>query len=402
MSDRTLLQRINDPSSRADPYPLFAELRETPVHRQSDGIYVVGTHREVTALLHDPRVSSDPRNRPDDVADQLPVRPFILEDGIVHDRLRRLTMRHFGPPATPNLVAEQEAPIQALIDDLVAGLEGRTRIDVVEDFAYPLPVKVICNLLGVPPEDEPKFHVWADNMVKSVGAADQEGTEELLKLQGETRVALFMYLQELIAEHRRHPNASMLSGLANDTSDDRMNDVELTATGILVFIAGHETTVNLITNGMLTLLRNPDVLAQVRESDDLFIPLVEELLRFEPPIHQLPQRSTTADIDIAGTTIPGGSRLVLVLAAANRDPDRFPDPDRFDPLRPNNQHFGFGGGIHYCFGAPLARLEVQLALRALVHRLQNPSLTEDPPPYRPSPILRGPSRLEVDIDAVSA
>ena len=132
------------------------------------------------------------------------------------------------------------------------------------------------------------------------------------------------------------------------------------------------------------------------------VPLVEELLRFEPPIQQLPQRSTIADIDIAGTTIPKGSRVVLVLAAANRDPDRFADPDRFDPLRPNNQHFGFGGGIHYCFGAPLARLEGQLALSALTRRLQNPSLTVDPPPYRPSPVLRGPSRLEVDIDGISA
>jgi cytochrome P450 len=168
---------------------------------------------------------------------------------------------------------------------------------------------------------------------------------------------------------------------------------------VTLLIAGHETTVNLIANGMLTLLRNPDALARLRREPAWVVPVVEELLRFEPPVQYVPERAALTDITIDGTTIPQGAQVTLLLGAANRDPGRFTDPDRFDPDRPDNQHLGFGSGIHYCFGAPLARLEVQLALTALASRLGNPRLTEDPPPYRPSPVLRGPIHLPVAYDA---
>jgi len=191
----------------------------------------------------------------------------------------------------------------------------------------------------------------------------------------------------------------MLSGLANDHGPDAMSDTELQVTGVLLLIAGHETTVNLITNGMLTLLRNPGALARLRREPAWVVPVVEELLRIEPPVQYLPNRAALADITIAGTTIPQGSKLNLLLAAANRDPGRFTDPDRFDPDRPDNQHLGFGSGLHYCFGAPLARLEVHQALAALASQLDNPRLTADPPPYRPSPVLRGPIHLPVAYDA---
>jgi cytochrome P450 len=152
---------------------------------------------------------------------------------------------------------------------------------------------------------------------------------------------------------------------------------------------------------MLTLLRHPDVLDRLRHEPDLTIPLVEELLRYEPPVQFLTSRTTLADIDIAGTTIPKGSPIVLAFAAGNRDPARFPNPDRFDPDRTDNQHLGFGSGIHYCFGAPLARVETQVALSALARRLKNPRLVTDPPPYRPNPEPRGPRRLLVDVDTVT-
>jgi cytochrome P450 len=401
MSDQNLLSQINAEASRPDPYPLYAALRETPVCRQNGGVYVVSTHHEVAALLHDPRVSSDPRHNPDPSTLIPPVLPFIARDGLDHDRMRRLAMTQFGPPQSPDLVAEQEGPIQQIVDSLLTKLGAVTRIDVVDDYAYPLPVKVICGLLGVPPEDEPRFRVWADDIVRSVGAVDQENSEDLLKLQVDTRAALFGYLEELIASHREHPSDNMLSRFVNDTSDDRMTDAELGVTGVLLFIAGHETTVNLITNGMLTMLRNPNALKELRADESLAVPLVEELLRFEPPIHQLPNRIALDDIQIGATTIPKGSRIVLMLASASRDPDLFGEPDRFDPRRVDNQHFGFGGGIHYCFGAPLARLEAQIALRTLVRRLEKPRLLEDPPPYRPSPILRGPLHLQVSIDGIS-
>jgi cytochrome P450 len=172
----------------------------------------------------------------------------------------------------------------------------------------------------------------------------------------------------------------------------------------LLLVAGHETTVNLITNGMLTLLRHPEILDRLRRGDepDLVARVVEELLRYEPPVQMLTNnRNTLDDIKVAGTTIPKGSQVTLVLAAGSRDPAHVADPDRFDPDREHNEHLGFGGGVHYCFGAPLARPETQIALTELVHRLRNPRLVTDPPPYRQSPTLRGPRHLLIEIDGVN-
>jgi cytochrome P450 len=180
-----------------------------------------------------------------------------------------------------------------------------------------------------------------------------------------------------------------------------MSREDLLATADLLLVAGHETTVNLITNGMLTLLRHPDVLERLNREPGLITTLVEELLRYEPPVQMLTSRTVLADIDIAGTIIPAGSPLVLVLAAGSRDPARFRDPDRFDPGRAGNQHLGFGSSIHYCFGAALARTEAQVALPELARRLVNPRLVADAPPYRPSPVLRGPRHLQVTYDAVA-
>jgi cytochrome P450 len=176
---------------------------------------------------------------------------------------------------------------------------------------------------------------------------------------------------------------------------------DLLVTANLLLVAGHETTVNLITNGMLTLLRHPDVLDRLSHEPGLVTTLVEELLRYEPPVQMRTNRTTVADIKLVGTTIPKGSPLALMLAAANRDPSRFADPDRFDPDRTDNAHLGFLGGIHYCFGAPLARTETQVALAELARRLVNPRLAADPPPYRPNPELRGPRHLRIEYDAVA-
>jgi cytochrome P450 len=169
----------------------------------------------------------------------------------------------------------------------------------------------------------------------------------------------------------------------------------------LLLVAGHETTVNLITNGWLTLMRHPDVLQRLRTEPEFSIRMVEEVLRYEPSVHFLPNRTAVADIDIAGTTIKKGHPIVLVLASGNRDPERIPHPDRFDPDRADNVHLAFGNGIHYCFGAPLARLEAQIALTQLAKRLHNPRLVADPPPYRPSPVLRGPIHLQIAYDGVA-
>jgi cytochrome P450 len=206
------------------------------------------------------------------------------------------------------------------------------------------------------------------------------------------------------------PGEDLLSALATDGRTwEGMSRAELLSNASLLLIAGHETTVNLITNGMLTLLRHPDLFERIRTVPGFAIRTVEELLRYEPPVHIL-VRQALDDIDVAGTSIPVGARISLVLAAGSRDPDHVHDPDRFDPDRHDlqrvdfspgeSQHLGFGGGVHFCFGAPLARLETQIALTELARRLENPRLLADPPPYRPNAVLRGPRHLPVGFDRI--
>jgi cytochrome P450 len=395
-----LMRQVGEQANRPNPWPLYAQLREDRVVQLDEGSYAVGHYDDVLALLHDPRVSSDPHTLTDPgdriVTDTL---PFIDRDPPDHDRLRRVATRFFGPPARPGLVTGQEREIHRQIDTLIGAFPESGQVDAVDDFAYPLPVAVICRLLGVPPADEPQFREWATQAVGGLDPAHLEDAEEAVKRRQAGLLALFGYLGELINKHRGAPDVSMLSGLANDDEADAMNDLDLQVTGVLLLIAGHETTVNLITNGTLTLLRNPHALARLKREPGWVIPVTEELLRLEPPVQYLPNRAALTEIIIDGTTIAKGSQLTLLIAAANRDPGRFTHPDRFDPDRPDNQHLGFGSGLHYCFGAPLARLEVQLALAALASRLDNPRLTEDPPPYRPSPVLRGPIHLPVAYDA---
>ncbi|MER7008577.1 cytochrome P450 [Dactylosporangium sp. NPDC000555] len=409
MAQPSIYEQILDPANRADPYPLYARLRGTPVARQPDGTYVVSTYREIVALLHDPRVSSDPRSHPE-LAGAAPAAQegpaglpmsFISRDPPEHDRLRELAIRPFGPPRTPGRVEGMRPWLAEVTGGLIDKFAGRDRVDIVDDFAYPLPVTAICHLLDVPREDEPRFHHWADAIIDTTDPSS--GTfAERQRRRGLVQAELGGYLNGLIEARTSRPGDDLLSGLLTDTGPHApMARGDLVSTAVLLLVAGHETTVNLITNGVLTLLRHPGVLDRLRHEPDVVVPLVEELLRYEPPVQMLASRSTLADIDIAGTTIPKGSPLALMLAAADRDPGRFPDPDRFDPDRADNQHLGFGSGIHYCYGAPLARVEAQVALSELARRLVRPRLVVDPPPYRPSPVLRGPRHLLVDIDGVA-
>jgi cytochrome P450 len=406
MTEMTLFQQVLDQSNRHDPYPLLARLRETPVAEQPDGSYVVSGYREVVQLLHDPRISSDPHRQqgnPLASPDAGTSPAFINTDPPLHDKLRRQATRQFGPPHRPDLVASTEPTLRALANELLDEVADKRRFDIVDEFAYPFPVTVICNILGVPHEDEPRFHGWADALVKALGVRFSPGDHtEVFQAAIQANNELAQYLADLAESHRRNPGPDMLSGLVTDDGPDGpMSDEEVLSTGRLLLIAGHETTVNLITNGTLTMLRNPETLERVRSESDFVIHVVEELLRFEPPVQIVPNRTAVRDIEVGGTTIPEGSRVVLMPAAGNRDPRVFSHPDRFDPDRPEREHLGLGGGIHYCFGAPLARLEVQVALQALADRIENPRLIDDPPPYRPSPILRGPIHLEVEVDGVS-
>ncbi|WP_426368497.1 cytochrome P450 [Streptomyces sp. E-08] len=407
---QTLLHQILDYANRADPYPIYEELRRTPVHHGADGPYVISTYYEIRSLLHDPRISSDARNQASGGADPLAESSaeesalppsFLRLDPPEHDRMRRMTNRHFGPPHSPHRVDGMRPELRDIVDGLIDGLADPGRIDLVEEFSYPFPVTVICRLLGVPREDEARFHTWADTLAASLDPDPDGDAAERGKGAHEARMELGMYLAGLIEERRKNPGDDMLSQLATAKGEDGpMTTMELLSTAALLLIAGHETTVNLITNGILTLLRNPDVLQRLRTEPRLAVPIVEELLRFEPPVQLLPGRTTLADIEVRGVTIPKGSSLWLVLASGNRDPQRFENPDRFDPDRPDVQHLGLGSGIHSCFGAPLARLEAQLALSELARRLENPRLLDDPPPYRQNAVLRGPRHLRIACDGI--
>ncbi|MEV5545932.1 cytochrome P450 [Streptomyces sp. NPDC052309] len=406
------LHRILDFANRADPYPVYEELRKTPVYHEDDGPYVISTYYEIRSLLHDPRISSDARNLTSATRDPLAgpgqedmaLPPsFLRLDPPEHDRLRRMTNRHFGPPHSPHRVDGMRAELHGIVSGLIDDIGDPGRIDLVEQFSYPFPVTVICRLLGVPREDEARFHAWADTIAASLDPDPDADPAERGRGAHDARTQLGMYLAGLIEERRRNPGDDMLSELATAKGPDgTMSTMELLSTAALLLIAGHETTVNLVTNGMLTLLRHPEVLRRLRADPRLAVPVVEELLRFEPPVQLLPQRTTLADVEVHGVTIPKGASLWLVLASGNRDPRRFGDPDRFDPDREDIQHLGFGSGIHSCFGAPLARLEAQLALSELARRLENPRLLEDPPPYRRNAVLRGPRHLHIACDGIRA
>ncbi|MGW7342029.1 cytochrome P450 [Streptomyces sp. NPDC054854] len=409
---QAILRQIMDYANRADPYPLYEKLRETPVAHDGDGPYVISTYYEIQSLLHDPRISSDASNLASTASDPLAggeeegttLPPSFLKlDPPDHDRLRRMTNRPFGPPHSPHKVHDMRDELGGIVSGLIDGIvtaDSMDRIDLVDQFAYPFPVTVICRLLGVPPEDEPRFHVWADTIAASLDP-DPDADPKKRSVPADARMELGMYLAGLIEERRKNPGDDMLSHLATaDGPDGAMTTIEALSTSALLLIAGHETTVNLITNGMLTLLRHPDVLERLRQDPELSVPIVEELLRYEPPVQLLPQRTTLSEIEVAGVTIPKGASLWLVLASGNRDPKKFENPDRFDPDRGDIQHLGLGSGIHSCFGAPLARLEAQLALSELARRLVNPRLLEDPPPYRQNAVLRGPRHLPIACDGI--
>jgi cytochrome P450 len=418
MVEESPWQQVLRQANRAHPYPLYAELRKTPVARQSDGTYVVSTYREIVELLHDPRVSSDITKRPGATPAGAPVGPesspitqAIIEPNIItqdppeHDRDRGLMMRHFfGPPHSPQLISDLEPEIRRIAAGLLDEMQGKTRIDVVDEFAFPLPVTVICQILGVPLEDIPRFHAWIEATLDAVDLGPEGASEEHQRRAAKavgTVDEFGQFLATLLDQYAKQPGPGMLSALVHDEGPEaQMSQGVLISNAVLLLFAGHETTVNLIAHSVLTLLRHPDALEKLRRRPELIVPGVEELLRFESSVQFWHTRTALDDIDIAGTTIPKGAPVFLVYGSANRDPERFQNPDELDLERPDNEHLGFSQGIHYCFGAPLARLEVQAAVGEFVRRVENPRLVVDPPPYRHNQIFRGPRHVLVDIDGI--
>ena len=407
-------------SNRPNPYPYYEELRKTPVAKVSDHTYVVTGYPEALALAHDPRISSDISRSPSglfgekqaaidaaqlDVAEAAQARDWsmLVADPPEHDTMRRQFMRHFGPPHAPDLIPSMEAMVIELANDLLDKVKARggTRMDVVEDFSYPIPVSVIFRVMGAPIADEPKFHGWVMDFMQGADVGPEADTEEGRAATAKAAASmneLGVWVHELVDRLSREPGPGLLSAaLHDDGPDGPVSKTVAEANALLLMIAGHDSTVNTISNCIMTMLRSPGSWDLVAGNRDLIPRTVEEVQRLQGSVQFFPSRWATADIEIAGTRIPAGSAVFLVWAAANRDPRRFPFPDRFDPMREDNEHLGFGSGIHTCFGGPLARLEINAALEVFLRRVKTPRLVVDPPPYRHNQVFRGPRHLWVDF-----
>src|SRR5579883_201685 len=344
MNSGSLFAEVLKQENRHNPYPLYAQLRKTPVSRQDDGTYVVSTYAAVRSLLYDPRVSSDEQNNlrfksglgistSDTPLRQPEIPPaFIFLDPPDHDRLRAIVMNQF----TPQRIQAIRPPLEELVKDLLDKCRECQQIDIVDQFAYPLPVTVICKLLGVPLEDEQYFQERSTILANSLDPEQHYSQEDVCRVK-QARAQLGEYMHKQLDNCRQHPGNDLLSAMiANgDLEAGRINEQEMIAISMLLLVAGHETTVNLITNGMLTLLRYPQHLDRLRQNPELAPKYVQELLRFEPPV-QFRTRTTLADIEIGGTIIPQGVPLVLLFASAHRDPTQFEAPDQFNPDRHNN------------------------------------------------------------------
>ena len=410
-------------SNRPNPYPYFEELRKTPVAKVAEHTYVVTGYPEVLALAHDPRISSDIGRSPSGLfgesdakletaeAAQAKDSSMLVSDPPGHDTMRRQFMRHFGPPHTPDLIPSMADFVVDLAGELLDAVARRAkdagvhRMDVVDDFSYPIPVSVIFRVMGAPLADEPKFHAWVVDFMQGADVGPERDTAEgkaAVQKAATSMAELDAYVRSLVERLAREPGPGLLSAVLHDDGPDGpvSHDVAA-ANAMLLMIAGHDSTVNTITNCVMTLLRNPGSWDLLRDNPDLIPRAVEEVQRLQGAVQFFPSRWATADIEIGGTRIPAGSAVFLVYAAANRDPRQFTDPDRFDPMREDNEHLGFGSGIHVCFGGPLARLEVNLALEVFLRRVRSPRLVVDPPPYRHNQVFRGPRHLWVDFAEIT-
>lgn len=388
-----------DPEFLADPYPTYHRLRaEDPVHASPLGFWVLTRYEDVVAVLRDPRFGKEAIAAFVAARFGVAVPPglglsMLDRDPPDHTRLRSLVSKAF----TPRVVERLRPHIQQIVDGLLARVEGAGGMDLIEHFAYPLPVVVICELLGVPVEDHERFKGWGLDIARGLDAILLPPDSEVMRRSAAARHALADYFRELIARRRASPRDDLLSALiAAEEAGDTLSEDELLATCILLLVAGHETTVNLIGNGTLALLRHPDQLHRLREDPRLVAGAVEELLRYDGPV-QRTARIPSADVTIAGRTIGKGEMVMPFIGAADRDPAQFPDPDRLDITRADNRHIAFGWGIHFCLGAPLARVEGQIAIGSLVRRLPKLALATERPEYRQSLTLRGLKALPVSF-----
>jgi len=394
-----LLFDPRDPGMRADPYPYYHRLRSAdPIHRSPFGYWVLSRHEDVEALLRDPRACSDfphdeawarHRGGPDSPIVRSTIRWMMMLDDDAHRRLRAFTGQVFNARAVQRLRPRIAAVIDGLLDEI-----GEGHIDLVEDLALPLPIMVIGELLGIPRADRGQCRSWTDRIGRVV---DPIVTPDMRVAMNQAVTEFSAYLAEQVRARRANPGQDLLSSLVTmDDSGDRLTDDEIIANVLLLFNAGHETTVNLIGNGMLALLQHPEQMSLLRENPDLIGQAVEEMSRYDSPV-QIAARIMTEDAHLGETTIPAGSKVMVIYGAANRDPARYADPDRLDISRTGVKSLAFGGGPHFCIGAPLARLEVAMVFTALLERYRSIELATDELSWRANFNLRGLSKLPLTM-----
>jgi cytochrome P450 len=389
-----------NPDTLANPYPIYHQFRsEDPIFW--DGAYdrwVLTRYADVVSVLRSPAASSERggailRFVPPSLRQVLAARSnaMINCDGARHNRLRLLVNKAF----TPRAVEAMTGKIQGLVDGFLDAVQARGRMDVIRDLAYPLPVTVIAEMLGVPAEDRDRFKHWSDQVAALLG-----GNPASLGWRDFGRIAkcysdLNTYLTGVVARRRAEPRDDLLSALVQaEEAGDRLSGDELYANAISLLVAGHETTTNLIGNGTLALLRHPEQWQRLKDDPSLVPQAVEELMRYDSPV-QLTTRVLKADLEVGGKQLRAGETVLLLLGAANRDPEQFADPDRLDVGRTDVKHLSFGLGSHYCLGAPLARLEARIVFETLARRLPNLRLDGGDVRYRDNFNLRGLEALPV-------
>lgn len=389
------------PDTRANPHPIYHRMR-TEVPRfwnAPDRVWILTRYEDCEAVLRDPRWSSNPQH----LAEPPPLEEASVRESMAttgtnillfldppnHTRIRNLVSRNF----TPKAMQAWRPRIEQIVAELLEDLAERGEVELIEDFAFQVPVTVICELLGVPVEDRHLFGPWSSAAGRLLDG-DLDAATMQAGLMG--AMQLINYLNPLIEERRTSPRDDLLSAIVHAQEDEhRLSDEELRSLVILLFVAGHETTTNLIGNGTKALLEHPDELQRLRDDPTLIAPAVEEILRFDGPVH-VTGRIPTEDITLGDQVFRKGTQVVTLLAAANRDPAMFPEPDRFDIGRDPNHHIAFSKGIHHCLGAALARLEGQLAIGGLVQRFPSIELVERPI-YREHFVLRGLDALHLRV-----
>ena len=397
------LYRLLDPEVLADPYPLYHRLRrEDPVHWDPFlHAWIVTRYADVVTVLH--RFSAQRTPTPEQLAamglEQLTpiaavmVRQMLFLDAPAHTRIRGLASQAF----TPRRVEQLRAHIQEITDALLDPLVERGRLDVIADFAEPLPAIVTAEMLGVPTTDARLLKAWSADFAEMLGNF-QHNPDHVAAVIRSTE-SMIEYFRDAIATQRRQPREGLIQALlAAEVDGDRFTEDEVIANVIVTMVGGQETTTNLIGNGVLSLLRHPGELARLRRDPALVGSAVEELLRYESP-SQHTARLAPEDVTLGGRAIRRRQAVIAVMAAGNRDPERFADPDRLDLARPDNRHLAFGWAAHFCFGAPLARIEGQIAFATLLRRLPDLRLEPGPLVWRRNLGLRGLTALPVAFAA---